>query len=121
MTNPETDVKTQYKKTYPVEVEFAERDDEGNARKGSIEVPWLTSEQTFDVESSPEYARIQDLKKVEEPDLEKSSHAIIDFGKMVIRLLLPDIFKTLSPVGGYMLVNAVFSKEFKLGELPKNQ
>jgi hypothetical protein len=102
-----------YKTTYPVEVEYLERDEEGNHPKETIEIPYISSNQFFDVMDSPEAKRV---------GTDNSDIAILSVGRLLANLLVPGLLEKLSPESGIKLMSAIFQSEketFGLGELRK--
>ena len=102
-----------YKTTYTVEVEYLERDEEGNHRKDTVEIPYINSDQFFDVMDSPEVKRAE---------ADQSDMAILAVGRLLANLLVPDLLKKLSPVSGIKLMMEIFRHEketFGLGELKR--
>jgi len=117
------DATAQFKRTWQTEVEFAERDENGDARLEKIEVPWVSSDQFFEITNSPELAKFFESENRTLTGKEANEFLSI-LGKILVNLLVPGVLKKLTPSGGFKLIGEILQKEgktFGLGGAKKNQ
>ena len=92
-----------YKNTYTFEVEYLEADEQGHRRRETIEIPYITSSQFFEIVADPAIEGLNGL----------------EFGKWLSERMFPGLLESVSPRCAMDLIRTIFEHEkdtFNLGE-----
>jgi hypothetical protein len=95
-----------YSKTYQVEVEFTEKDENGLNRIGTIEIPYMSSAQFFRLMDIPE---IKGIMAGETSD--PNSTMMILGGKIADIVCPPGTLDNITPQSGIRLMGIILDKE----------
>ena len=92
-----------YKKKYTFEAEYLEADEQGQRRRETIEIPYITSDEFFDIIKDPAKDGMDNLT----------------FARWLTERMFPGLIATLAPRSALNLMQLILEREkdtFNLGE-----
>jgi len=91
-----------YKSSYEVEVEYLDRDEDGICRKGTVEIPYMSSEQFFDILG--ELGDIADGAEI-------GGSVVLKLATKIINKVYPGLLSQITPISAVKMLEVVFDRE----------
>lgn len=107
-----------YKNYYSIEVVFTDRDETGN-KKGTVDIPYISSEDFFDIMRSKEMKNSIKEYQADAENPAAQQDFVMTLAQLIISKVSPGLLKTLTPLSGIAVMTKVFDEEkgtFGLGE-----